>query len=588
MSCLTFWAAASCPSVRHDRYAWIDRSGAPSFPSFLFLSLLSISALSLLRTHLLLRSLLSSLLIASSSFRFFVSYIQLSRHTTMLLRPYVHTLRHRSEPALDCANSDIGDLSSRSRSGSVSTLNELILPHFSSSSSSSASSPSTSSSASLASPPLDNQPQAMSTFSINDKRRPNLTSFVSHLMTTWNHSHLTAHNDEDTQEVLSTSSLSSPISPISPATPTSIHSASCLPSPTQRSVSYSAFWQSSYGDGSLAQKKGSPRAKNVQLSPPPPKRSRSNTVNACLKTSLALQNVTEKTRQNINEVTPRKRDSNLSLRDLPAFTFGSVKGDVGQSSLKSPRSPLSHLSFSPQMQLAELEDEKDTEVKCARSATTGTTAGGSSFSSPLLPHTLSSDLSMPTTPLTPLHTIYIDHIAVAYNPASSSGQECKKLLMRLERFKKRSSVDLSSLSIEKASMVLNAVNGNSHNASTGPAAAVEGEGLKKSPHSTPTFARISRRNSAGTVNASPSSAPHLNKATSGHGQSFKVTAKIRDHHEANSIEVSSHKSSAVPTVDDSINTLADCAVDCLFAGCVCGWLQIDFRCYWFDPFRHVR
>lgn len=360
-------------------------------------------------------------------------------------------------------------------------------------------------------------------------------------MTSWNHSHLPAHNDEDAQEVLSTSSLSSPISPISPTTPTSIPSTSCVPSPTQRSVSYSAFWQTSYDVESLAENKASPRAKNVQLSPPSPKRARSNTVNTCLKTSLALQNITEKTGQINNDITPRKRVSNLPLRGLPAFAFGSVEGDSSQFSPISPRSPLSQLSFSPQMQLAELEDETDTEVKRARSATASTTAGGTSFSSLLLPHTLSSDVSVPTTPLTPLHTIYIDHIAVAYNPASSSGQECKKLLMRLERFKKRSSVDLSSLSIEKASMVLNAVNGNSHNASTGPAAAVEGEGLNKSPHSTPTFARISRRNSAGTVNASPSSAPHLNKATSGHGQSFKVTAKIRDHHEPNRIEVSSYK-----------------------------------------------
>lgn len=364
---------------------------------------------------------------------------------------------------------------------------------------------------------------------------------MSNLMTSWNHSHSHAHNDEDAQEILSTSSLSSPLSPMSPTTPTSIPATSCLSSPTQRSVSYSAFWQTSYDDESPAQNKGSPRAKNVQLSSPPSKRSRSNTVNTCLKSSLALQNVTGKTGHINNDVTPRKRASNLSLRGLPAFTLGSVKGDGSQSSPKSPRSPLSQLSFSPQVQVADFEDETAAEVKRARSATASTSAGSTSFSSLLLPHMLSSDLSTSTTPLTPLHTIYIDHIAVAYNPASSSGQECKKLLMRLERFKKRSSVDLTSLSVEKASMILNAVNVNSHTASTNPATAVEGGGVQKSPHSTPTSARISRCNSAGSVNASPSPAPHLNKPTSGHVQSFKVTAKIRDHREPNKIEVSSYK-----------------------------------------------
>lgn len=56
------------------------------------------------------------------------------------------------------------------------------------------------------------------------------------------------------------------------------------------------------------------------------------------------------------------------------------------------------------------------------------------------------DSSQPLTPLSSAPTPYIEHIQVSYHLASRQGAGCKKLLMTLKRFKKRSSVDLTTLS----------------------------------------------------------------------------------------------------------------------------------------------
>lgn len=479
-------------------------------------------------------------------------------------------------------------------------------------------------------------------------RRTTFSGFMNNIMTSWNHSSTTAitnssspfatavmpgankqPNEDDLQEeLLSTSSLSSPISSISPTTPTSTPlPSSRLSSPMQRSISTSNLWAASPSAtkaSGLAAKSLEPKAdlpqlrtspalandivrKDVRVSPPPSKRSRSNTVHvhgSCLKSFTALQNIMIENTTSASSATssesskelmtpkkahtPRKMASNLSLRGaLPAFTFGgngsgSKRGQEGLASPKSPRSPLGQLAYPPQA---------DTISACSTPSTPSLTP------SPRSPKSQCTTLSPPytrsvsyqgdfpslnpktvgqsavaaaeagSTLLLPQHMIYIDKIAVSYNPSSPSGQECKKLLMRLERYKKRSSVDLSALAAtaqqpshhqahlqDRRSQTADRQTGNGEEGDTSSTATANQRKSDSTPVSTPVSAQISRCNSAGSTPTSNSHTPvppaaaiaatlgHLNHGCAcgngNSGQTFKVIAKIREQDEGNKIEVS--------------------------------------------------
>lgn len=262
------------------------------------------------------------------------------------------------------------------------------------------------------------------------------------------------------------------------------------------------------------------------------KRSRSSTINICLKSSTALRSITEKPREygiSDGTATSRKMDTNLALRSVPSFsTIG--KGQV-LASPKSPRSPLSQHTLQAYFDSSSSPENQDFACILKQS---------SSFGTLLLPSTLSnapSDLSLamtPSTALTPSHTVYIDHITVSYNPATISGQECKKLLMRLERFKKRSSIDSGTLSSEQVSQNLATFDNANGTATT--------EGTKrKVSASKPGSAKIPISYSAGNATVSSltgsGDSPSAIASSAGNAQTFRVLAKIRDHNEANKIEV---------------------------------------------------
>lgn len=147
--------------------------------------------------------------------------------------------------------------------------------------------------------------------------------------------------------------------------------------------------------------------------------------------------------------------------------------------------------------------------------------------------TTSSGLSPipPYTPLTAHHTAYIEHVSVSYNPSSDSGKECKKLLMRLERFKKRASLDISSL------VNSNFYNLNSNNSAfTSPPTTSDGTGNGSNvPGTMSRNSSNSTGNSDSTSSSNSDSTPNT-PVVSG-SQSFKVMAKIWNVPDQNKIEV---------------------------------------------------
>lgn len=479
-------------------------------------------------------------------------------HRTAVIYPL--RLRTNSEPALDCTNSDNGDLAiTRSRSGSASALTDSTFTQPSSSFFTSLSSSSLSSS-------TVQMPQNGGVV-IATPRRQSLTSM---LMT----SLYPAWNKEDTQEVLSSYSSSSVSSPTSseasPTTPTSASSAFRLPSPLQRAPTHKHLWSNEANlENRDTTKETLPADRKVYTSissPPPTKRSRSNTVNTCLKSSTALRSITEKGRPEGNirptgtTTTARRMTSNLSLRGVPSFSGGGGVKNDGLVSPKSPKSPLAkafpQTYFEPSSS-SSFDGPEDYSLTIKQS---------SSFGTLLLPSTLSNIPScnasaVPSTPLTPSHTVYIDHIIVSYSPSSSTGQDCKKLLMRLERFKKRSSLDLSTLSSEQITSSSSPTLSATTTTQRSDAEKIKPEGMKRkvssstttststsksSPTSAsaPSSARISRCNSAGSTptahangTLSPTS-PGGTAGSNGNGQILRVIAKIKDHHEQNKIEVS--------------------------------------------------
>lgn len=431
----------------------------------------------------------------------------------------------------------------RSRSASASALNELVIPQ---------SCPSSSSSTESSYFTQSNTVTPHSS-SMTPPKKANFASMVMTSLTpsTWQ------HIDEHAHEVLSPSSISSKSSCESPTTPTSpAPNTSRLPATLQRAASYSYLWCNiniNNKDKHVQEVKESIQNTKTypsHYSPPPMKRSRANTVNPCSKTSAALRSITEKPREagtSAYTATPtRQIVSGLSIRSVPSSsTIGKGEASVYPKSPRSPRSPLSQHALqayfdpssiptpSPPSSCSETEDHA-----CIIKQS-------SSFGTLLLPSTLSNasadltKLSVPSTPLTTSHTIYIDHIAVSYNPSTTSGQECKKLLMKLERFRKRSSLDFGKLSSEQTTQLLYAgKNNNSFDSSA------EGAKRRLSASKDEISTQMSRSTSSGsgnstgaTPNGSGNSSPHGVAGHTGNTQTFRVTAKIRENHESNKIEV---------------------------------------------------
>jgi hypothetical protein len=465
------------------------------------------------------------------------------------------------------------DISSRSRSSSASsTLGEIIHPSFTSSLSSSTASDSSHFHKSQQqqhqsfSPTHFNTIGSASSNSTIKARRPGLATFMTNLTTSWGSAHGSAQDqsDQHTEEILSSSSLSSPISSLSPTTPNSISlAASPRMSPLLRSVSHTGAPSWTYNSSQeviAGGRRGSADAsatnesivKQMHGSPPPMKRSRSNTVHACLKSHNALKAITERSRsatETLQTSLPvagipaglsRKASMSLSLKHGAAFTkIHPYSNQAGKAPLgppvplspKSPRSPLA--AWVPHLQSGMLSPENDDLVN------------GNSIDQPPSRSIASPESNVPSTPLTPHYIAYIDHINVSYNPHSANGGECKKLLMRLERFKKRSSVDLSQLSAEAAAAMKSA------STTTAASTTTSGNNTPRTP-STPSHMSRSSSASGGTTAGGLAAALKTGDSPKSanaplHGHTFKVTAKIRNQADQNKVEVCLH----------SLNTLSE-------------------------------